>query len=514
MGEINLLRNSLSDTYWRMNNLYYVLDVNGNKVKFRFNPVQEYIWREQWYKTVILKSRQHGVTTYMAIKYLDACLFIPNQAAGIIAQTENDARKIFDTKIKFAYENLPVELRDAVKDTVNRVDTMEFSNGSSIYVDCSFRGGTLNLLHISEFGKICNQFPGRANEIISGALNTVHQGNFVTIESTAEGEDGHFYEMCMDAQKLLMSGLKPNKMQYRFLFFGWYCDDKTTTDVDGVVITKEDEDLFREKEIEVKRLSDCGVVMPIPGGRLTDGQKAWYVNKRVEQKDNMTSQYPFDPEESFSSSGDGKYFRHEFLYLYENKRITNVPWEPGVPVNVGWDLGLDNYMSLIFHQTVLKEQRIIRTYQGYGKNLSHYVDYILRQGYVLGTNFLPHDAAHRRIGLTEDIKTIQDMLRDLGIKKTHLVSRTNDKVAAIETAGNFLKTCWIDQTNCADGIVAWTNYKRKQASNGRFLDSPFKDDKGYNDAADALICLACGLEGTRERPKGKKRERPSNAAFY
>lgn len=513
-AEFEILKKNLNDREWRLSNLYFIKDKKGNKVLFKPNPVQMYALKNLWYLTVILKSRQHGITTFFAILYLDACLFTPNMRAGIIAQTEDDAREIFDSKVKFAYENLPEAVKAERKNVVDRVDKMEFSNGSSIYVDCSMRGGTLQYLHVSEFGKICAKYPDRAKEIVSGAFNTVAPGCFITVESTAEGEDGEFYDICMDSMKLAMRGAKPNALEFKFMFFGWYCDTTNVLPDVDTIITKEDAAYFEEVAVEIKKLSDAKIIMPMPGGELSPEQKAWYVAKKLQQKDNMNREFPSTPEESFKASGDGKYFRHEFIYLYSNNRICNVPWEPSVPVNVSFDLGIDNYMSIFFHQVVLKENRLIRHYQNYGKNLSHYVNYILAQGYTLGTIYLPHDANHRRPGTTDDVKTIEQMLQDLGLKKTHIVAKTSNKLASIETSQNFLKTCWIDSVNCADGIIALENYKKKQAPNGRFLDTPVHDDRGFCDTADALMCLACGLDGNKAMPRSKRRERPSNSAFY
>src|SRR5215207_10590786 len=59
---------------------------------------------------------------------------------------------------------------------------------------------TLQYLHVSEFGKICAQAPEKAREIVTGALNTVEAGQFVVIESTAEGQEGAFYEMTQRAR--------------------------------------------------------------------------------------------------------------------------------------------------------------------------------------------------------------------------------------------------------------------------------------------------------------------------
>lgn len=71
----------------------------------------------------------------------------------------------------------------AVQDSA---DTLTFGNNSSLRVSTSMRSGTLQLLHVSEFGKICAQYPDKAREIVTGALNTVEAGQFVVIESTAE----------------------------------------------------------------------------------------------------------------------------------------------------------------------------------------------------------------------------------------------------------------------------------------------------------------------------------------
>ena len=87
--------------------------------------------------------------------------------------------------------------RSAVQDSV---DPLTFGNNSSVRVSTSMRSGTLQYLHVSEFGKICAQAPEKAREIVTGALNTVEAGQFVVIESTAEGQEGAFYEMAQHAR--------------------------------------------------------------------------------------------------------------------------------------------------------------------------------------------------------------------------------------------------------------------------------------------------------------------------
>ena len=80
-----ILQTHLEDRYWRINNLYYIRNEQGVKTQFVMNDVQELLYRNMWWKNIIPKSRQHGITTFVAIFFLDRCLFNSNKRAGIIA---------------------------------------------------------------------------------------------------------------------------------------------------------------------------------------------------------------------------------------------------------------------------------------------------------------------------------------------------------------------------------------------------------------------------------------------
>ena len=195
------LLDRLSDREWRLNNLYYIIDATGNRVLFQPNGIQEQLNQGLWYLNLILKSRQHGITTDLCILYLDYCLFTPNIRAGIIAHTRDDAEIFFNDKIKYAYDNLPEQVKAMVPADSRSARELSFGNNSAIRVGTSLRGSTLQLLHISEFGKICAKYPEKAKEIVTGSLNTVHPGQVITIESTAEGKSGYFYDYCNEAHK-------------------------------------------------------------------------------------------------------------------------------------------------------------------------------------------------------------------------------------------------------------------------------------------------------------------------
>ena len=110
--ELKAAQELFGDPLWRINNLYWIIDKGGQKVKFKLNWAQQKLYEERWYLNIILKARQLGVSTYICMLFLDRCLFNSNVTAGIIAHTREDAEHMFK-RIKFAYDNLPEPIKIA-----------------------------------------------------------------------------------------------------------------------------------------------------------------------------------------------------------------------------------------------------------------------------------------------------------------------------------------------------------------------------------------------------------------
>ena len=112
---------------------------------------------------------------------LDQCVFNPNIRCGTIAHRLDDAKTIFRDKVRFPYDNLPEALRNIRPLISDSSEELVLSNNSSIRVGTSLRSGTLQYLHISEYGKLCAQFADKAREVRTGALNTLQAGQVVFI---------------------------------------------------------------------------------------------------------------------------------------------------------------------------------------------------------------------------------------------------------------------------------------------------------------------------------------------
>src|SRR5690554_5579563 len=105
------LKRNLGDRWWRLNNLYWIIDKHGKPILFRPNRAQRRYLASRHYLNAILKARQMGFSTAIQIDMLDRCLFNTNWNAGVIAQDLDTAQDIFDNKLKFAFERLPEVLR-------------------------------------------------------------------------------------------------------------------------------------------------------------------------------------------------------------------------------------------------------------------------------------------------------------------------------------------------------------------------------------------------------------------
>lgn len=277
---------------WRLSNLYKIIDDEGNLITFKPNIAQQYLIDNLWSRNIILKARQLGFTTYSVIDMLDDVLFKSNFECALIAHERESMVKIF-RKVQLAWDEFPKYLKEEfgwVADTESK-NELRFNNGSSISVTLSARSGTLNRLHISEFGKICAWYPEKAREIITGSIPAVMQSGRIDIESTAEGNYGPFYDMYWEAAK---HGVQKSSKEFRAFFFPWTQDDKYEEDPKNL------REPLTEEMKEYQALH-----------HLTDRQIAWYnLTKASLEKAGegmMMQEYPTTAEEAFLA-GNNTFF--------------------------------------------------------------------------------------------------------------------------------------------------------------------------------------------------------------
>lgn len=488
------LERCLRDPEWRLFSgcLYQIIvkgeptkDENGNELDegdsfvqpFRPNRAQKRFIRRLWHRNLILKARQLGFTTLIAIMWLDHALFNGNQRCGMIAQDRETAESIFRDKVVFAYDHLPEEIRERFP--LARASTKELlfaHNNSSIRVATSVRGGTIHRLHVSEFGKICAKFPHKAEEVVTGSFQAVPQSGIIVVESTAEGTDGEFYKMCQRAQALVAGAGKLTRSQYRFHFYAWWQDPSYTMDPAGVAISDELHDYFNEVEGQCECTIDAG-------------QRAWYAEKQRNDfpgaEERMWREYPSTPAEAFQVSTLGNYFAKELAYIRKRGGITQVP-TLDLPVYTFWDIGRSDGTAIWFMQRLHNEDRFIGYFEDHNADLRAYATELQRRGYLYGGHFLPHDANQKKLSDTN--KSVREMLMDLLPGQTfYVVPVISELMTGIYQTRKHIKAAWFDLDGTKQGVERLTNYKKKySASENRYLDSTPDKSNGCSEGADAI----------------------------
>ena len=469
--DIELAQKRLSDPLWRLNNLYSIINKQGSKIQFKLNWAQKELNDNLWYCNLILKARQLGLSTYVCLLFLDRCLFNPNVSAGIICDTIENGQQMF-RRIKLTYDSLPEEIKKHITADNDTSQMLKFSNGSSLRVGTSLRSSTFQYLHISEFGKICARYPEKAREIVTGSLNTISTGQYVFIESTAEGRSGHFFDMVCRARTLQESETKLTPLDYRFFFFPWHrCPEYVLRD--PVPIPQETEKYFSELEAK--------------GIGLYPGQKFWYLKKQETQNTDMMREYPSTPDEAFHTSLEGAYYSGQMLEVRKEKRIQNIPYDPCTVMHTAWDLGYGDSTSIWFFQICGKEIHLIEYYENSGEPLTFYLKMLTERPYQYGKHLVPHDAAVHEYGTGQ---TRIEIARNLGFTFTQVQDIGIDE--GIDAVRYILNRCWFDQNKCADGILALESYRRGwNESQGCWSSKPHHDK--FSHCADAFRMMAVGL---------------------
>lgn len=413
---------------------------------------------------------------------LDTCLFRAGTTAGIIDVTLDDAKKKL-AKIKFAFARLPDEIKSAIAITTDNALKIEWSNGSSVEVGTSHRGGTLQILHVSEFGKIAARFPDKSREIKTGAFGTVHKGSMIFVESTAEGAAGDYHDMVKEAKDLQSLGRKLSHQDFKLHFFPWWRHTGYIDDPARVVIPADMQEYFRD--LDVKH-----------GVKTSPEQRAWYVAKRkLIGPDDMFREYPSYPDEAFHASIKGAYFAAQMTKAREERRIGQVPLDRSRPVNTFWDIGVDDDTAIWFHQNHGRTHHFIDYHETNGEGLDYYVRFLREKaqerGFVYGTHYGPHDLDNRQ-WVMPGAKASVDVALDLGLK-FRVVPRVAHKQSAIEAARTMIGTSWFDEVHCKRGIDCLDAYQRRwDERRGAYSEtelSPFWANHG----ADAYMTGACGF---------------------
>lgn len=482
------LQKNMKSRFWRLNHLYWIVDKKNRKVLFKMNFVQLLLYRALWWLNIVLKSRRHGITTFACIFALDMCLFTPNVTAGIVCHKLKASQRIFQTKIKYVYDNLPQVIKDRIVTISDTKQEISFDNNSCLYVDTSMRSDTLQFLLVSEYDWICQHDPLKAAEIKTGAMECIEEGGMIIIECTAEGAGGDFKQMCTAAEAKAGRGVELTRMDYYFHFFAWFQNPENQ--------------LFEKVDIPEGMVRYFVKVERVTGHKLEQPYRAWYVKKKEVLKDAMYKEHPSTAEEAFFAAIEGTILGRHMIAAREDERICSVQYDPDYRVYTSWDLGT-MHTAIWFWQYKNNRANLIDFYQDdEGVGAAAHAKVIDSRGYVYSGHCTGHDmlSSNKKDATGRMVK---DRYAELGI---HFDVIEPHKVhIRIGAMRNMIPLCWFDDRRCSMGITNLMNYhyaKDEAASTEEYTEySSEPADGPEKHAADAYGhgCLwfrMCELNGT------------------
>lgn len=498
----------LKSRKWRLNNLYWIegeTDAGERQVmRFRMNWAQRSFYEALWWLCCILKVRQLGFSTFIAMFMLDDVLFNMNHKGGIVDKTDVDAMKKL-AKIRFAYNNLDradpehedvVALGAAIKDARPLIaptneHTMTFGGDAkgAIWCGTNFRGDTAQVLHISELGYTAHYFPRKATELMAGATNAVHKGNHIFVESTFEGgKVGEYYDLIttsMANNSVKVEDL--TEMDYRFYFYCWWKHPEYQLKNAEIPALEPHEQEYYDGLKE-----DHGIC-------LRKAQIAWHIRKWRQQRDAMMKEFPSVPEDCLNASTQDAIFGREVITMKKDGRLQTMNPDKRYGLFATWDLGFSDFMAIWIGQVVGTQIRWLRYYENTRETLSTYVNWIKKQedelGIQINQHYLPHDAAqHSRGGRT----FTQDM-DEAGITNYIVIPVTPDVWVGVNAVRNLFANFWFDPAteyywkkdgkNYLGGLASLENYcQAEETAQGVIRPVPVKNQATHG--ADALRTFA------------------------
>ena len=212
-----------------------------------------------------------------------------------------------------------------------------------------------------------------------------------------------------------------------------------------------------------------------------------YADDRELIKKGLMTQEEFDQEWLLSTDAaiKGAYYTTQLAAARKEKRVTRVPYDPALPVDKDWDLGVGDSTVIWFTQSLRSgEVHVIDYYENSGEGIPHYAKVIQEKPYVYGEHWAPHDIR----------------VRELGSGKSRLETAEKHRIKfqvtpnigvddGIDAARLLIPRCWFDAEKCSVGLEALTFYRK--AFNERlqtFTDKPLHDWTSH--AADAFRGLA------------------------
>lgn len=215
-------------------------------------------------------------------------------------------------------------------------------------------------------------------------------------------------------------------------------------------------------------------------------------------------EYAQEFECSFEAAVKGAIYASELESARAGGRVTGVPYDPVLPVDTDWDLGVGDATAIWFSQSLRSgEIRIIDFYESSGEGLPFYASILQAKGYTYGQHWAPFDIEVKELGSG---RSRLETAASLGIKFQIAPKLGIDD--GIHAARMLFPRCWFDAKKCQPGLEALQHYRRDYNSRlNEFKATPVHDWASH--AADAWRYLAVRQKAPRDKQAASVPRMPS-----
>jgi phage terminase large subunit len=210
-------------------------------------------------------------------------------------------------------------------------------------------------------------------------------------------------------------------------------------------------------------------------------------------------EYQQEFECSFEASVKGAIYSVEMEQARQDRRVGQVPYDPLLPVDTDWDLGIGDAMCIWFSQSTRSgEVRLIDYHETSGEGFPQLAGLLTSKRYVYGKHWAPHDIAVRELGSG---KSRLEMAAAFGLRfevtpRIH-AGAGQEVEEGIHAVKMLLPRCYFDAVKCQAGLESLMNYRRDYNQRlNEFKATPVHDK--YSHGADAFRGLAVRHQTPRE----------------
>lgn len=493
--KLERIKVSLSDYKFRFSRLYYIKPKDAGVPECVIVPKPEQweilklIYEDGNTRLAILKARQLGMSTLLALICLDMILFNAGFKCGIVDQTLTDAVTKME-KVFFAWDRLPEDLRGAYEVLVENKSELRVRRpgkaDSSVYGGKNARGGTHEFLWISEWGAIQFDDPKRSDEIADGGLPSAESGIIVVETTWKGGKTGRLYTDVVE-ESLKIDKRYRTKEDWDIKFYAWWLDATYSRDGDVSQITPECIEYLEEIE-EVEWIE------------IPPHQKLWYFKVAWPKRQKRYEEYPSTLHEIFKSPVDGAIYADYYTEAEIDGRILDFKAHKS-EFYTFWDIGKSDLMTILFIQRVGLQDRVFDGAMFQGETLEHCAKYVQRwekeNDTYIAKNYLPHDAGHERLGKYSN-KSVGDLLKECGLRGIEIVpviplvnigiDHVRDRFPSLVFHKTNLERVYEFGKSRISFNDAFLNYRYKPVEAGKSSTEPMHDI--YSHPCDALRTYA------------------------